>query len=56
MAPPVDCVLHACRDGLERIDLPDRSTLAALKQAIHDKMQIPLEDMILSKDPRLVSE
>lgn len=30
------------------------ATLAGLKQAIHAKLGIPLEDMLLSKNPALV--
>jgi hypothetical protein len=42
------------RDGLERIQVDDGSTLGGLKLAIQDKLGVPLEDMLLSKDPQLV--
>jgi hypothetical protein len=45
----------ARRDGLERIEVADGSTVAALKAAIHQKLGISVDDMLLSKDPRLVS-
>lgn len=43
------------RDGLERIQVDDRSTVLALKQALHQQLHIPLEDMQLSKDPKLLT-
>lgn len=42
------------RDGLERIEVADGSTLAGLKLAINQKLNVPLEDMLLSKNPALV--
>ncbi|KAL4856070.1 NPL4-like protein 1 [Chlorella vulgaris] len=43
------------RDGLERIQVDDGSTLGGLKLAIQDKLGVPLEDMLLSKDPQLLT-
>lgn len=34
--------------------MADGATVGALRQAIHDKLNIPLEDIVLSKDPALV--
>ncbi len=44
----------ARRDGLERIQVPDDATIAQLKAAINRVLDIPAEDMALSKDPKLV--
>lgn len=43
------------RDGLERVEVPNASTLGDLKLAIVDKLHIPVEDIKLSKDSTLVS-
>lgn len=43
------------RDGLERLEVPDTSTLAGLKLAIQEKLGVPLEDMLLSKSPQLLT-
>ncbi|KXZ49382.1 hypothetical protein GPECTOR_21g608 [Gonium pectorale] len=43
------------RDGLERIEVPDNATLSALKSAIHERLAIPLDDMLLSKQPALLT-
>lgn len=43
------------RDGLERIELPEGSTLQALKQAIHVKLSIALEGLHLSRQPQLLT-
>jgi hypothetical protein len=42
------------RDGLERVEVPDHATVADLRRAIHEKLNIPLEDIVLSKDASLV--
>ena len=42
------------RDGLERLEVPDTSTLAGLKLAIQKKLGVPLDDIRLSKDLQLV--
>lgn len=34
--------------------MADAATVGALRQAIHEKLNIPLEDIVLSKDPALV--
>ncbi|GLC39288.1 hypothetical protein PLESTB_001573700 [Pleodorina starrii] len=43
------------RDGLERIEVDDGATLSVLKSAIHSKLAIPLDDMLLSKQPGLLT-
>ena len=43
-----------CRDGLERITVPDTATVAQLKAEINRVLSIPAVDMALSKDPKLV--
>lgn len=43
-----------CRDGLERIEVEDGSTLAGLKLAIQQKLGVPLADMLLSNNAQLV--
>lgn len=43
------------RDGLERVEVPDHATVADLKSAINSKLQIPIEDMLLSLDPKLLT-
>jgi nuclear protein localization family protein 4 len=43
-----------CRDGLERIQVDENGTLGSLKLAIQQKLGVPLEDMLLSKNPQLV--
>ena len=43
-----------CRDGLERVELPDGASLADLKHAIKENLGVPLEDILLSTDPKLV--
>ncbi|GFR49916.1 hypothetical protein Agub_g12024 [Astrephomene gubernaculifera] len=43
------------RDGLERIQVDDGATLAALKAAIQAQLAIPAEDMHLSKQPGLLT-
>ncbi|MEW5310151.1 MAG: hypothetical protein WDW38_001977 [Sanguina aurantia] len=43
------------RDGLERIELPEGSTLQALKQAIHAKLNIALEGLYLSRQAQLLT-
>lgn len=52
------CVLHLrcvpCRDGLERVQVPNTGTLADLWTAVSKALNIPLESMALSKDPKLV--
>lgn len=42
------------RDGLERVEVADSATVGQLKEAIHTKLNIPLQDMVLSLDPQLV--
>ena len=44
-----------CRDGLERVEVPDHATVADLKSIINEKLQIPIEDMLLSLDPKLLT-
>ena len=53
---PIDTleVLTARRDGLERVEVPDQATVGALRQAVHEKLNIPLDDIVLSKDASLV--
>ena len=48
-------LLHGCRDGLERVQVPDTGTMADMWAAISKALDIPLERMALSKDPKLVS-
>ncbi|EFJ40602.1 hypothetical protein VOLCADRAFT_69322 [Volvox carteri f. nagariensis] len=43
------------RDGLERIEVDDGANLSALKAAINAKLAIPLDDMLLSKQPGLLT-
>ena len=43
------------RDGLERIEVSDIGTLHDLKQAIHSKLSIPINDILLSKDSTLLT-
>lgn len=43
------------RDGLERITVEDGVGVAGLKQQINKQLSIPLEDMLLSKDPQLLT-
>lgn len=43
------------RDGLERVQVDDKATLTGLKLAIHQHLNIPLEDMVLSKHPDLLT-
>ncbi|GLI70914.1 hypothetical protein VaNZ11_015942 [Volvox africanus] len=43
------------RDGLERVEVDDGATLSALKAAINAKLAIPLDDMLLSKQPGLLT-
>ncbi|KAG2487432.1 hypothetical protein HYH03_013999 [Edaphochlamys debaryana] len=43
------------RDGLERIEVDDSATVRGLKQAVHAKLAIPLEDMHLSKQAGLLT-
>lgn len=43
------------RDGLERIEVADNGTLQSLKQAIHQKLNIPWESMQLSKNAQLLT-
>lgn len=44
-----------CRDGLERVQVPDTGTLADMWAAVSKALDIPLERMALTKDPKLVS-
>ncbi len=37
------------------MEVPDAATVADLKSAIYTKLQIPIEDMILSLDPKLLT-
>lgn len=48
-------LLHGCRDGLERVQVPDTGTMADMWAAVSKALDIPLERMALSKDPKLVS-
>ncbi|KAF5830350.1 NPL4 family-domain-containing protein [Dunaliella salina] len=43
------------RDGLERVEIDDNATVAMLKQVINQKLNIPLHDMHLSKNPNLLA-
>ncbi|GAX72680.1 hypothetical protein CEUSTIGMA_g136.t1 [Chlamydomonas eustigma] len=43
------------RDGLERIEVDDKGTILMLKQAINSKLNIPIEDIQLSKDAALLT-
>jgi hypothetical protein len=43
-----------CRDGLERVQVPDTGTLADMWAAVSKALDIPQERMALSKDPKLV--
>lgn len=43
------------RDGLERIELDAAGNLRSLKEAIHTKLSIPIEDILLSKDSNLLT-
>lgn len=43
------------RDGLERIEVPDNATVADLRKTIHQKLNIPLDDIQLSKNQQLLS-
>ncbi|GAB4815563.1 hypothetical protein N2152v2_002609 [Parachlorella kessleri] len=43
------------RDGLERVEVPDTATVADLRRAIHEKLNIPLDDIVLSKDASLLT-
>lgn len=43
------------RDGLERIEVPDAASVADLRRTIHVKLNIPLDDIQLSKDAALLS-
>ena len=52
--PAIQAQAVCCRDGLERIQVPDDATVAQLKAEINRVLDIPAEDMALSKDPKLV--
>ncbi len=43
------------RTRLLPAQVPDTATLAVLKQAIHAKLAIPMDDMLLSKQPGLLT-
>lgn len=43
------------RDGLERVEVADGATVGGLKATIHEKLNIPLQDMRLSKNPGLLT-
>ncbi|KAL4446805.1 hypothetical protein ABPG77_008049 [Micractinium sp. CCAP 211/92] len=43
------------RDGLERIEVDNGATLGGLKLAIQAKLGVPLDDMLLSKNPALLT-
>lgn len=43
------------RDGLERIEVKDDATVGDLKHAIEQKLNIPYEDVFLSKDAALLT-
>lgn len=43
------------RDGLERVEVDDKGTVMALKLAIQQKLKVPFENMVLSKDAALLT-
>jgi hypothetical protein len=45
----------ACRDGLERIQVPDDATVAALRKHISAALKVPMDDIALSRNQALVS-
>ena len=48
-------MVYISRDGLERVQVPDDgATVADLRQAISTKLNIPLDDILLSLDSKLV--
>lgn len=45
-----------CRDGLERLEISEAATVDHLRQAIHEKLGIPLSDLTLSTSAQLLTE
>eukprot|EP00891_Asterochloris_glomerata_P003233 jgi/Astpho2/3233/e_gw1.00052.38.1_t len=43
-----------CRDGLERVEVDNAATVQQLKQKISNTLNIPAEDIVLSKDSKLL--
>lgn len=43
------------RDGLERVEVPDNATVDDLKHAVHVKLNIPIEDIVLSTNASLLT-
>ena len=46
--------LHPCRDGLERIQVPDNTTVNALREHISEALAVPVDDITLSRNQALV--
>ena len=46
--------MSPCRDGLERVEVDNAATVQQLKQKISNTLNIPAEDIVLSKDSKLV--
>ena len=46
--------LHPCRDGLERIQVPDNMTVNALREHISKALAVPVDDITLSRNQALV--
>ena len=47
-------LMSPCRDGLERVEVDNAATVQQLKQKISNTLNIPAEDIVLSKDSKLV--
>ena len=43
-----------CRDGLERVEVSDNGTVGDLKKAIQERLNVPADDQVLSKQRELV--
>ena len=43
-----------CRDGLERIQVPDNTTVDALREHISAALAVPVDDITLSRNQALV--
>ncbi len=47
-------IITQIRDGLERIEVADSATLGDLRAKIHQQLDIPIEQITLSQDAKLV--